>query len=84
MNIKLVLKGILLWFTAIVTIFWLLSISNMIEINRFDWIIISTTSVIIINYICYHTISYRELLTLSLYKYMTTYLNIKQLISLLT
>ena len=77
MNIKLVLKGILLWFTAIVTVFWLLSIANMIEANSFDWIIISTTSVIIINYICYHTISYRELLTLSLYKYMTTYLNIK-------
>ena len=77
MNIKLVLKGIFLWFTAIVTIFWLLSIANMIEINRIDWVIISTTSVIIINYICYHTISYRELLTLSLYKYMTTYLNIK-------
>ena len=77
MNIKLVLKGILLWFTAIVTVFWLLSIANMIETNSFDWIIISTTSVIIINYICYHTISYRELLTLSLYKYMTTYLNNK-------
>ena len=75
--IKLILKGILLWFTAIVTIFWLLSISNMIEINRIDWIIISTTSMIIINYICYHTISYRELLTLSLYKYVTAYLNIK-------
>ena len=77
MNIKLVLKGILLWFTAIVTVFWLLSIANMIETNSFDWIIISTTSVIIINYICYHNISYRELLTLSLYKYITTYLNIK-------
>ena len=77
MNTKLVLKGILLWFTAIVTVFWLLSIANMIEANSVDWIIISTTSVIIINYICYHTISYRELLTLSLYKYMTTYLNIK-------
>ena len=77
MNTKLALKGILLWFTAIVTVFWLLSIANMIETNSFDWIIISTTSVIIINYICYHTISYRELLTLSLYKYMTTYLNIK-------
>ena len=77
MNIKLILKGILLWFTAIVTVFWLLSIANMIESNSVDWIIISTTSVIIINYICYHTISYRELLTLSLYKYMTTYLNIK-------
>ena len=77
MNTKLVLKGILLWFTAIVTVFWLLSIANMIETNSFDWIIISTTSVIIINYICYHTISYRELLTLSLYKYITTYLNIK-------
>ena len=77
MNTKLVLKGILLWFTAIVTVFWLLSIANMIETNSFDWIIISTTSVIIINYICYHTISYRELLTLSLYKYMITYLNIK-------
>ena len=77
MNIKLVLKGILLWFTAIVTVFWLISIANMIETNSFDWVIISTTSVIIINYICYHTISYRELLTLSLYKYITTYLNIK-------
>ena len=77
MNIKFILKGILLWFTAIVTVFWLLSIANMIEANSFDWIIISTTSVIIINYICYHTISYRELLTLSLYKYMTTYLNNK-------
>ena len=77
MNIKLVLKGILLWFTAIITVFWLFSIANMIETNSVDWIIISTTSVIIINYICYHTISYRELLTLSLYKYMTTYLNIK-------
>ena len=77
MNTKLILKGILLWFTAIVTVFWLLSIANMIETNSVDWIIISTTSVIIINYICYHTISYRELLTLSLYKYMTTYLNIK-------
>ena len=76
MNIKLVLKGILLWFTAIVTVFWLLSIANMIETNSVDWIIISTTSVIIINYICYHTISYRELLTLSLYKYITAYLNI--------
>ena len=74
---KLILKGILLWFAAIVTVFWLLSIANMIEINRIDWIIISTTSVIVINYICYHIISYRELLTLSLYKYMTTYLNIK-------
>ena len=84
MNIKLVLKGILLWFTALVTIFWLLSISNMIETNSFEWIIISTTSMIIVNYVCYHTISYRELLTLSLYKYMTTYLNIKQFISLLT
>ena len=77
MNIKLVLKGILLWFTAIVTVFWLLSIANMIETNSVDWIIISTTSVIIINYICYHTISYRELLTLSLYKYITAYLNNK-------
>ena len=77
MNIKLVLKGILLWFTALVTIVWLMSIANMIETNSVDWIIISTTSVIIINYICYHTISYRELLTLSLYKYMITYLNIK-------
>ena len=77
MNIKLILKGVLLWFTAIVTVFWLISIANMIETNRFDWVIISTTSVIIINYICYHTISYRELLTLSLYKYMITYLNIK-------
>ena len=77
MNTKLILKGIFLWFTAIVTVFWLLSIANMIESNSFDWIIISTTSVIIINYICYHTISYRELLTLSLYKYMTAYLNIK-------
>ena len=77
MNTKLVLKGILLWFTAIVTVFWLLSIANMIETNSVDWIIISTTSVIIINYICYHIISYKELLTLSLYKYMTTYLNIK-------
>ena len=77
MNIKLVLKGILLWFTALVTIVWLMSIANMIETNRIDWIIISTTSVIIINYICYYTISYRELLTLSLYKYMTTYLNNK-------
>ena len=76
MNTKLVLKGILLWFTDIVTVFWLLSIANMIETNNFDWIIISTTSVIIVNYICYHTISYRELLTLSLYKYITTYLNI--------
>ena len=74
---KLVLKGILLWFTAIVTVFLLLSIANMIETNSFDWIIMPTTSVIIINYICYHTISYRELLTLSLYKYITTYLNIK-------
>ena len=77
MNIKLVLKGILLWFTALVTIVWLMSIANMIEINSVDWIIISTTSVIIINYICYHTVSYKELLVLSLYKYMTTYLNIK-------
>ena len=77
MNIKLILKGILLWFTAIVTVFWLISIANMIETNRFDWVIISTTSVIIINYICYHTISYRELLTLSLYKYVTAHLNIK-------
>ena len=77
MNIKLVLKGILLWFAALVTIVWLMSIANMIETNSFEWIIISTTSVIIINYICYHTISYRELLTLSLYKYMTTYLNNK-------
>ena len=77
MNIKLVLKGILLWFTALVTVFWLLSISNMIETNSFEWIIISTTSMIIVNYICYHTISYRELLTLSLYKYMITYLNNK-------
>ena len=77
MNIKLVLKGILLWFTAIVTIVWLMSIANMIETNRLDWVIISTTSVIIINYICYRTISYKELLTLSLYKYVTTYLNNK-------
>ena len=77
MNTKLVLKGILLWFAAIVTVFSLLSIANMIETNSVDWIIISTISVIIINYICYNTISYRELLTLSLYKYMTTYLNIK-------
>ena len=74
---KLILKGILLWFTALVTIIWLMSIANMIEINRFDWCIITTTCMIIINYICYHTISYRELLTLSLYKYITTYLNIK-------
>ena len=74
---KLILKGILLWFTALVTIVWLMSIANMIETNSFEWIIISTTSMIIINYICYHTISYRELLTLSLYKYITTYLNIK-------
>ena len=74
---KLILKGILLWFTAIVDIIWLFSISNMIELNKIDWVIIATTSMIIINYICYHTISYRELLTLSLYKYMNTYLNNK-------
>ena len=77
MNIKLVLKGILLWFTAIVTVFWLFSIANMIETNSVDWIIISTTSVIIINYICYHTISYKELIVLSLHKYVTAHLNIK-------
>ena len=73
---KLILKGILLWFTALVTIVWLMSIANMIEINRIDWVIISTTSMIIINYICYHTISYKELLVLSLHKYVTAYLNI--------
>ena len=49
---KLILKGILLWFTALVTIVWLMSIANMIEINRIDWVIISTTGMIIINYIC--------------------------------
>lgn len=73
---KLILKGILLWFTAIVTIMWLMSIANMIELNRFDWCIITTICMIIINYICYHTISYRELLTLSLYKYVNSYLKI--------
>ena len=74
---KLILKGILLWFTALVTIVWLMSIANMIETNSFEWIIISTTGMIVINYICSHTISYSVLLTLSLYKYITTYLNIK-------
>lgn len=74
---KLILKGILLWFTAIVDIIWLFSISNIIELNRIDWCIITTTCMIIVNYICYHTISYRELLTLSLYKYMNSYLNNK-------
>ena len=66
--IKLILKGILLWFTALVNTMWLMSIANMIELNRIDWCIITTTCMIVINYICYHTISYRELLTLSLYK----------------
>lgn len=67
---KLILKGILLWFTAITNILWLLSISNMIETNNFGWCIISTTCVVVIDYICYNTITYKELLTLSLYKYM--------------
>ena len=73
---KSILKGILLWFTAIVNILWLLSIANMIEINRFDYIIFTTTGIIIMDYICYNIISYKELYTLSLYKLMSTYLRV--------
>ena len=73
---KSILKGILLWLTAIVNILWLLSISNMIEINRFDYIIFITTGIIIMDYICYNIISYKELYTLSLYKLMSIYLKV--------
>ena len=73
---KSILKGILLWFTAIVNILWLLSIANMIEISRFDYIIFTTTGIIIMDYICYNIISYKELYTLSLYKLMSIYLRV--------
>ena len=73
---KTILKSILLWFTAIVNILWLLSIANMIEISRFDYIIFTTTGIIIMDYICYNIISYKELYTLSLYKLMSTYLRV--------
>ena len=73
---KSILKGILLWFTAIVNVLWLLSISNMIELNRFDYIIFTTIGIVIIDYICYNIISYKELYTLSLYKLMSTYLRV--------
>lgn len=73
---KSILKGILLWFTAIVNVLWLLSISNMIELNRFDCIIFTTIGIVIIDYICYNIISYKELYTLSLYKLMSTYLRV--------
>lgn len=74
---KLILKGILLWFTVIITVLWLMSIYNMIELNMINWCIITTTSVIITNYICYHTISYKELVILSLHNYVSKYLNNK-------
>lgn len=74
---KLILKGILLWFTVIITVLWLMSIYNMIELNMINWCIVTTTSVIIANYICYHTISYKELVILSLHNYVSKYLNNK-------
>ena len=70
MKTKLILKGILLWFTAIITIMWLLALPNLIDANRIDLVIIFTAIIINFNYVCYNTISYKELLVLSLYKYM--------------
>lgn len=65
-TIKYILKGLLLWFTAF-SIFCFIAggFGSLIEADRwlpaFFWLVIN----IALGYICYYTISYRELYKLS-------------------
>lgn len=66
---RLIIKGLLLWFTAIDTMLYILSLGNIIERGEFVLAIIIGIVIAYLIGICIKSISYKELHTLSLYKY---------------
>ena len=60
-----ILKGILLWTTAIACVLLVSSIDSLVNITGAIWF---SVCVILCN-LCYKTITFRELISLSLYKW---------------
>lgn len=65
-TLKLLCKGVLLYVTTLVAILWLCGIDSIVEQGYFiPW----TLVMVILIYICYKCISYKELHILSLDKW---------------
>lgn len=60
-----ILKGILLWTTAIACVLLVSGIDSLINITGAIWLLVCA----ILCILCYKTITFRELISLSLYKW---------------
>lgn len=64
-TISTVLKGILLWFTAISTILFIGGLENLMTADKWLWGLCWLDINIILGTLCYYTLSYREFYKLS-------------------
>ena len=60
-----ILKGILLWTTAIACVLLVSGIDSLVNITGAIWFLVC----VILWILCYKTITFRELISLSLYKW---------------
>lgn len=60
-----ILKGILLWTTAVACVLLVSGIDSLVNITGAIWLLVC----VILCILCYKTITFRELISLSLYKW---------------
>ena len=72
--IENIIKGILLWFTAITSLVWLCGVVSLIETGKPGVAILWFISDILLIYICNETITWREFYILSGTKHIRKFL----------
>ena len=65
---KLIIKGVLLYVTTLVTLIFMIGINSIYDQGYFFYSVMLVAALI---FVCYKTISKEELESLTLYKYLT-------------
>lgn len=67
---KLIIKGVLLYVTTLVTLIFMIGINSIYDQGYFSYGVMLVAALI---FVCYKTISKEELESLTLYKYLTDF-----------
>ena len=67
---KLIIKGVLLYVTTLVTLIFMIGINSIYDQGYFSYGVMLVATLI---FVCYKTISKEELEILTLYKYLTDF-----------
>ena len=67
---KLIIKGVLLYVTTLVTLIFMIGINSIYDQGYFFYSVMLVAALI---FVCYKTISKEELESLTLYKYLTDF-----------